>query len=128
LAPGQDPQPNYTNAVLTLETALAPLQLLRELQRIEVRGGRVRHERWGARLLDIDIIDFEGVTSVAPQLKVPHPRAAERLFVLEPWAAIEPEAVLAGVPVAQLIRAIREREASVAGDAVVGENTCEGQH
>ncbi len=133
LAPGQDPQPNYTNAVLTLETALAPLQLLRELQRIEVRGGRVRHERWGARLLDIDIIDCEGVTSAAPRLTLPHPRGAERLFVLEPWASIEPEAVLAGVPVAQLIRDIREREASAAGgstagDAVVaGDNTCEGQ-
>ncbi len=137
LAPGQDPQPNYTNAVLALDTALSPLALLRELQRIEVRGGRVRHERWGARLLDIDIVDFEGVTSAAPRLTLPHPRAAERLFVLEPWASIEPEAALGGVPVAELVREVRAAGGSaagaesVAGDAVVGpdagENTREGQ-
>ncbi len=86
--------------------------------------------QWGARLLDIDIIDFEGVTSVAPRLTLPHPRGAERLFVLEPWLSIEPEAVLAGVPVAQLIRAIREREGSVVDDAVVrnATNIREGQH
>ncbi|MFT3943687.1 MAG: 2-amino-4-hydroxy-6-hydroxymethyldihydropteridine diphosphokinase [Ancrocorticia sp.] len=136
LAPGQAAQPNYTNAVLTLDTALSPLELLRELQRIEVRGGRVRHERWGARLLDIDIVDFEGVTSAAPRLTLPHPRAAERLFVLEPWASIEPEAVLGEVPVSQLVRDLRGEDnaagdGSVVGDAVVGpaasKNTREGQ-
>lgn len=103
LAPGQAAQPNYTNAVLTLDTALAPLALLEQLQRIEVRGGRVRHEHWGARLLDIDVIDIENVTSGAARLTLPHPRAAERLFVLEPWASIEPEATLAGVPIRDLI-------------------------
>ncbi|MFN8048973.1 MAG: 2-amino-4-hydroxy-6-hydroxymethyldihydropteridine diphosphokinase [Ancrocorticia sp.] len=130
LAPGQAAQPNYTNAVVALDTALSPLELLRELQRIEVRGGRVRHERWGARLLDIDIIDFEGVTSTVPRLTLPHPRAAERLFVLEPWASIEPDAILGGIPVTQLARQTGEREGNSA-DAVVGidvsENTSEGQ-
>lgn len=115
LAAGQAPQPTYTNAVLTLDTALSPLELLRELQRIEVRGGRVRHERWGARLLDLDIIDIEGVTSSAPRLTLPHPRAAERLFVVEPWASIEPDAILGGVPVAQLVREISGREISGSG-------------
>ena len=130
LAPRQAAQPNYTNAVVALDTALSPLELLRELQRIEVRGGRVRHERWGARLLDIDIIDFEGVTSTVPRLTLPHPRAAERLFVLEPWASIEPDAILGGIPVTQLARQTGEREGNSA-DAVVGidvsENTSEGQ-
>lgn len=130
LAPGQAAQPNYTNAVVALDTALSPLELLRELQRIEVRGGRVRHERWGARLLDIDIIDFEGVTSTVQRLTLPHPRAAERLFVLEPWASIEPDAILGGIPVTQLARQTGEREGNSA-DAVVGidvsENTSEGQ-
>ena len=109
LAPGQEAQPNYTNAVLSLDTALSPLELLRELQRIEVRGGRVRHERWGSRLLDIDIVDFEGVTSSLERLTLPHPRAAERLFVLKPWASIEPEATLGGRPISALVAEL-ERE------------------
>ncbi|MFT0847387.1 2-amino-4-hydroxy-6-hydroxymethyldihydropteridine diphosphokinase [Actinomycetaceae bacterium L2_0104] len=109
LAPGQEAQPNYTNAVLSLDTALSPLELLRELQRIEVRGGRVRHERWGSRLLDIDIVDFEGVTSSLERLTLPHPRAAERLFVLKPWASIEPEATLGGRPITALVAEL-ERE------------------
>lgn len=102
LAPGQAAQPDYLNAVLTLDTVLSPYQLLAELQRIEVRGGRVRHERWGARLLDIDIVDFDGITWDSERLTLPHPRAAERLFVLEPWHSIEPEATLAGRPIADI--------------------------
>ncbi|WP_124038984.1 2-amino-4-hydroxy-6-hydroxymethyldihydropteridine diphosphokinase [Neoactinobaculum massilliense] len=107
LAPGQAPQPDYANAVLTLETALAPLDLLAELGAIEVRGGRVRREHWGARLLDLDIEDVEGVTSDFRRLVLPHPRASERLFVLEPWAELEPGAVVGGVPIAERIAALR---------------------
>ena len=103
LAEGQAPQPDYLNAVVCIDTALAPLDLLAALERIEVRGGRVRHERWGARLLDIDIIDVEGVTSTYSHLLLPHPRAAERLFVLEPWHQIEPDATLLGRPISDLI-------------------------
>lgn len=107
LAPGQEPQPRYTNAVATVTTAMSPLALLAELQRIEVRGGRVRERRWGPRTIDLDIIDVEGVASVNPRLTLPHPRAGERLFVLEPWAQIEPEATLGGVPIARLIEKLR---------------------
>lgn len=107
LAPGQEPQPRYTNAVATVTTAMSPLALLAELQRIEVRGGRVRERRWGPRTIDLDIVDVEGVASVDPRLTLPHPRAGERLFVLEPWAQIEPEATLDGVPIASLIEKLR---------------------
>lgn len=107
LAPGQEPQPRYTNAVATVTTAMSPLALLAELQRIEVRGGRVRERRWAPRTIDLDIIDVEGVASVNPRLTLPHPRAGERLFVLEPWAQIEPEATLNGVPIARLIEKLR---------------------
>lgn len=103
LAPGQATQPDYLNAVLTLTTAMSPLELLRRLQEIEVRGGRVRHEKWGARTLDIDIVDVEGVASAHSVLTLPHPRAHERLFVLEPWMQIEPDAVLGELPVADHI-------------------------
>ena len=104
--PGQAPQPDFFNAVLTIETALSPLGLLAALQRIEVRGGRVRHERWGARTLDIDIVDFAGLRSTDPELVLPHPRAAERPFVLRPWQEIEPDARLSGVPLKDLVAAL----------------------
>ena len=109
LAPGQPPQPDYLNAVLTLTTAMSPLDLLAALQRIEVRLGRVRRERWGPRAIDLDIVDVEGVASRNPRLTLPHPLAAGRLFVLEPWAEIEPDATLAGSPVASLAAAAAAR-------------------
>ncbi|MDO4887563.1 MAG: dihydropteroate synthase [Actinomycetaceae bacterium] len=103
LAPGQDPQPDYLNAVLSLTTAMAPLDLLDTLQRIEIRLGRVRGERWAPRTIDLDVIDIEGVTSGNPRLTLPHPRAAKRGFVLAPWLGIEPGATLSGTPVATLL-------------------------
>ena len=109
LAPGQPPQPDYLNAVLTLTPAMSPLDLLAALQRIEVRLGRVRRERWGPRAIDLDIVDVEGVASRNPRLTLPHPLAAGRLFVLEPWMEIEPDATLAGSPVASLAAAAAAR-------------------
>ena len=106
LAPGQAAQPDYLNAALTLDTALSPYDLLAQLQRIEVRGGRVRHERWGARLLDIDIVDFDGLAWSNERLTLPHPRATERLFVLEPWLSIEPDATLGDRPIAEIVAAL----------------------
>ncbi|MDD7383979.1 MAG: 2-amino-4-hydroxy-6-hydroxymethyldihydropteridine diphosphokinase [Actinomycetaceae bacterium] len=103
LEDGQDPQPDFSNAVLALDTALAPYDLLDALQQIEVRGGRVRHEHWGARLLDIDVIDIDGKVASSQRLTLPHPMAARRWFVLEPWLQIEPDAVLAGVPVTTIV-------------------------
>ena len=93
--------------MLTLDTALSPYDLLAQLQRIEVRGGRVRHERWGARLLDIDIVDFDGLAWSNERLTLPHPRATERLFVLEPWLSIEPDATLGDRPIAEIVAALR---------------------
>lgn len=94
---GADPDaPRYLNAVAIVDTLLAPLELLAEAHRIEAEHGRVRAERWGDRTLDIDIVDFDGLESADPQLTLPHPRAGERAFVLSPWLAADPEAVLPG--------------------------------
>lgn len=108
LAEGQDPQDDYTNAVALLETSLSPLELLDTMQGLENTYGRVRTERWGARTLDLDIIDYGGYSAEHTRLILPHPRAAERLFVLEPWVKIEPRATLAGTPIADLIRQLRD--------------------
>lgn len=97
---GGPDQPRYTNTVLLATTALAPAALLARLHAVEARHGRVREVRWGARSLDLDLIQYgdpatgTDVVSDEPQLTLPHPRAHERGFVLAPWARMDPDAVL----------------------------------
>jgi len=94
---GVDPTaPGYLNGVIVIETSLDPHALLDLLQRIEVEHGRVRDERWGDRTLDLDLIDFGGRELADERLVLPHPRAWQRAFVLQPWLDIDPDAVLAG--------------------------------
>jgi len=96
---GGPAQPDYLNAVLVIETGLAPRDLLVATQRIEADFGRVRaegSERFGPRTLDIDIISFAGDVSDDPVLTLPHPRAHERVFVLAPWHDLDPAASLPG--------------------------------
>lgn len=88
--------PDYLNAVVLVQSALHPEQLLVELGAIESRLGRVREERWGDRTLDLDIISFGPLRIDSESLTLPHPRAWERPFVIVPWLQIEPDAVLAG--------------------------------
>lgn len=92
IGPGE--QPDYVNAVAALDTTLAPETLLDTLQGIEQQHGRERSVRWGARTLDLDILLFGAETIDTPRLSVPHPRMAERNFVLAPLAEIAPELTL----------------------------------
>lgn len=87
---GKVDQPHFLNAVAEIQTALEPAALLAYTQSVEAHLGRVRIERWGPRTVDIDLILFEGVTSSDPVLTLPHPRAAERAFVLIPLLEINP--------------------------------------
>ena len=101
---GVDPSaPAYLNGVVIVDTALAPEALLDAVNHIEEDLGRVRAERWADRTLDIDIIEFAGEPRSTERLTLPHPRAAERSFVLAPWLEIDPDAELKGVRVAQLL-------------------------
>lgn len=104
---GVDPDsPPYLNAVILASTALPPERLLAELQRIELAHGRVREVRWGDRTLDIDIVAYGDLALETPELSIPHPRAAERAFVLGPWLRADPDAVLPGRgPVRDLLAA-----------------------
>jgi 2-amino-4-hydroxy-6-hydroxymethyldihydropteridine diphosphokinase len=104
---GPVPQPDFLNAVLVVDDpgATAP-DWLRRAHEVEQAAGRRRDVRWGPRTLDVDVIDVDASTSIDPDLTLPHPRAAERAFVLVPWLAADPDAVLAGVPVAALIAAL----------------------
>ena len=77
-------------------TTLAARDLLRATQAIEQAHGRERQEHWGPRTLDIDIVLYGSVLAVTDDLELPHPRAHERAFVLQPWAQVDPHAVLPG--------------------------------
>jgi 2-amino-4-hydroxy-6-hydroxymethyldihydropteridine diphosphokinase len=91
---GGPEQPDYLNAVCILESELPAIELLAVLHGIEKSLGRERSERWGPRTIDLDLIQYGSLLSSADELQLPHPRAHERRFVLEPWSEIEPEAIL----------------------------------
>lgn len=81
-------QPAFLNIAAKGLTDLAPLPLLRTLKRIEQELGRVEGRRWGPRLIDIDILLYDGVVLADEELTIPHPRLAERRFALAPLAEI----------------------------------------
>ena len=91
---GGPEQPDYLNAVCILDSELPALDLLAVLQGIEKSLGRERDVRWGPRTIDLDLIQYGSLLSAAAELELPHPRAHERRFVLEPWCEIEPDAIL----------------------------------
>ena len=99
-------QPLFRNGVVQLATALGARELLAELQRLERDAGRVRENelRNGPRILDLDLVFYGDSRLNEPGLEVPHPRAEERLFVLEPLAEIAPEMKLPGCQ-----KSVRER-------------------
>lgn len=116
---GGPEQPAYTNAIAVARTSLAPWRLLAALHDIEADFGRTREIRWGARTLDLDLIqvgvpgEASEVVSDDTDLTLPHPRAHERGFVLVPWHAVDADAVLRvgdrGVPVAELLEGVRDQ-------------------
>lgn len=108
-------QPWFVNAVALIATELEPETLLERMLAVESRFGRVRGERNAARTLDLDLLDYDGLTFDSPRLTLPHPRMAERRFVLEPLGEVAPEwrhpllhltatALLARLPTGQPVR------------------------
>ncbi len=87
---GPPDQPDYCNAVAALDTTLAPLALLGELQALERAHGRVRGRRWGERILDLDLLLYGNLSMVSALLTLPHPGLSSRDFVLYPLADIAP--------------------------------------
>jgi 2-amino-4-hydroxy-6-hydroxymethyldihydropteridine diphosphokinase len=90
---GGPSQGKYLNTVWQIETDLSPRKLLEHLIEIERQLGRVREEKNGPRTLDLDILFYEREIIDRPGLVIPHPRAHERLFVLEPMAELDPDFV-----------------------------------
>jgi 2-amino-4-hydroxy-6-hydroxymethyldihydropteridine diphosphokinase len=94
---GLSAQPDFLNAVARIDTSLEPGELLEQLLRIETEQGRVRvGERFGPRLIDLDLLLYNETVLQSEVLTLPHPRMLERRFVLEPLAELEGDMGLPG--------------------------------
>ncbi len=102
------PQPDYINGCAILFVTLTPEKLLKTLLEVEIKFGRERREKWGARTLDLDVILFDNLICKTPHLEIPHPRMRERGFVLVPLTEIAPEWVdpVTGKTIKQLLQFI----------------------
>lgn len=99
VGPGE--QDKYWNAVLEVETSLTARELLNECLRIETDLGRVRVERWGPRVMDLDLLLYNDLRVSEEGMEIPHPRLTERNFVLIPLADLIPAVRIEGRSVAQ---------------------------
>lgn len=86
----------FVNAVITVATALTAQQLLERCQRVENEMGRVRKQKWGPRLIDVDVLTYRDQLIDEPDLKVPHPLIAERGFVVVPLKEVAPDLTIRG--------------------------------
>ena len=106
--PVGEPQPNFLNAAVRLQTKLPPAELLERLLDIERGLGRIRRERWGPRVIDLDILWCDGVVVRTERLVVPHAELRARAFALLPLLDVAPEATDPGdlVPYVTIVSSI----------------------
>lgn len=90
---GKNDQPSFLNQVLEIQTRLSPRQLLKKILHIEKQIGRIRKEKYGPRIIDIDILLFNDEVYDYPSLKIPHPELQNRRFALVPLAEIAPDLI-----------------------------------
>lgn len=109
---GYTEQDDFLNQVLQVETDLKPLPLLNFLKKTEVEIGRVENFRYGPRLIDIDILFYDDLIRNTKKLQIPHPRIAERAFVLVPLNEIAPDFVhpLLGKTITEMLAEVPDKE------------------
>lgn len=120
---GYTEQAEFINAVAELHSFMEPPALFAQMQQLEVAAGRGAGERWGPRVLDLDLLAWGERRLDEPDLCIPHPRLAQRRFVLQPWAEIAPDYVVPGMGrVGDLLQAcqdecwVKRAEADVQGE------------
>jgi 2-amino-4-hydroxy-6-hydroxymethyldihydropteridine diphosphokinase len=92
-AVGYTDQPDFLNTAVKAETTMSPEELLAFTQEVEQTIGRIRRFRWGPREIDVDIIFYDDLIITTPELTIPHPRFAEREFVLKPLCDLNPDLI-----------------------------------
>lgn len=91
---GKEDQPAFLNVAVGVKTSLSPVEVLAQALAIETALGRVRHEKWGQRLIDIDVIFYGNrIVDIGTELQIPHPQMQYRKFVLQPLSEIAPKHV-----------------------------------
>jgi 2-amino-4-hydroxy-6-hydroxymethyldihydropteridine diphosphokinase len=108
---GKTDQPDFVNIAISISTNLMPIEVLAQTQAIEEQLGRIRTEKWGARLIDIDIIFYgQEIIDIPDRLHIPHPLVQERTFALEPLTEIAPDFVhpVLGKTVLELLEELKK--------------------
>jgi len=103
-------QPRFLNQVVELETTLDPVPLVRGVKQVEERMGRTSTFRNGPRLIDIDILLYDGVVLNTPELTIPHPRLSRRAFVLRPLSELIDQ--VHGTPMVDLLKRVHDQDAT----------------
>lgn len=112
-----EPQNDYLNAVIAIDTTQDAAQLLEQLQRIEDAQGRLRDKRWGARTIDLDILLYGDLQISAEQLNLPHAEMHKRRFVLEPLQQIAPQLrIPAQADLQTLLKAVQDQPLKKIGE------------
>lgn len=108
---GIEDQPAFLNQVVIIDTFLKPHDLLRVINKLEEDLGRVRHKKWGERLIDIDILYYDNLVLNTPNLIIPHPEIANRAFTLVPLVEIAADLVhpILGQPQIELLEKCSDR-------------------
>ncbi len=106
-------QPSFLNGAFSLVSTISPQELLGLCQSVEQSLGRVRHEHWGPRTIDIDLLYIDGMRLHTPELVLPHPYMLERAFVLVPLVEIAPDLLIDGLSVKEHLNKLSD------GDTVV---------
>ena len=106
---GGPPQPDYVNCVIGLETEVEPQTLLKEFKEIEIEQGRMSGVKWGPRVVDLDILLYGDRIVNDHNLKIPHERMHERVFVLEPLCEISPDIKhpVSGISISELLEKLK---------------------
>jgi len=107
---GKEDQPSFFNLAAQIETTLEPKQLLEVCMDIEKKLGRVRSEKWGARIIDVDILVMDGIETDSDELVLPHQYITERAFVLVPLFDIAPDLIVRRRPVWQWLDEVSGKE------------------